>query len=178
MAARILDPRKLLMLTLIFLPLLVLFLWPFLAHGQEVAAVALDPENLELFLGQLVAAIQGGEWMAVAILVGIGLVWAIRKWGVRLWPALGSKRAGAITALLAGILPIFGMALLSGTPITLKLGVNALITGLGMIGGWVGLRRIIWNDVEKGVVKEAAEKVVPVPGTASLEELRQELDGR
>ena len=75
------------LLAFVFLPLLVL------AQGAAVPS----PEQLEPFLRALVAAVQGGKWQVVAILVGIGLVAAIRRWGVKVWPALGSKRAGAIT---------------------------------------------------------------------------------
>jgi hypothetical protein len=151
----------------------VLLAFPVFALAQ---AGVPSPEQLEPFLRALVDAVQGGKWQIVAILVGIGLVWAIRKWGVKVWPVLGSKRAGAITALLGGSLPVLGAALLSGSPITVNTVANAIITGLGMIGGWVGVRRILFGDVGEQVAAEAAKTVVPVPPAATLEELGRELD--
>jgi len=145
---------------------------PFLALAQ-----ALDPgTDPSSFLLQIVKAIQGGDWRGLAVLVAIGLTWAAKKYGAKLWPFLGTARGGAALALGLGVIGTLIPALAGGAPITAKLAIDAVLFGLTSIGGWVGVRRIVWGDVSAQVAAAAGAAAKPIPLGTPLAQLGAELD--
>ncbi len=95
------------------------------------------PENLEAFLGLVVAAIKGGQWPLVAVLVLILGVWAIRKFLGPKYPALQTGAAGASLNILAGFLTAVGVSLIGGIPFTWALAGSALLSSVA--AGWFSL---------------------------------------
>ena len=150
--------------------LVVTALLPFVALAQA-ADPGIDPGG---FLLEIVTAIQGGDWRAVAVLAAIGLTWAAKRYGAKAWPFLGTARGGAALALVLGVIGTLVPAVAGGAPLTLKLGIDALLFGLTSIGGWVGVRRLIWGDVSAAV--DAAAKPIPLTQTATLADLGAEVD--
>jgi hypothetical protein len=147
-------------------------LLPAIVHGQTPDPGA-DPSS---FLLSIVTAIQGGDWRGLAVLVAIGVTWAAKKYGAKLWPFLGTARGGAALALFLGFAGTLVPALAGGASITPKLAIDALLFGLTSIGGWVGVRRLIWGDVSAQVNAEAAKVATPLPADATLEQLRDRAD--
>jgi hypothetical protein len=147
-------------------------LTPVVVFGQTPDPGA-DPSS---FLLAIVAAIQGGDWRGLAVLVAIGVTWAAKKYGAKVWPWLGTARGGATLALVLGFTGTLVPALAGGASITPKLVIDGVLFGLTSIGGWVGVRRLIWGDVSKAVDAEAATTAQPLPADATLEQLRERLD--
>lgn len=145
---------------------------PFYAFGQ-VPDPGADPSS---FLLQIVTAIQGGDWRGLAVLVAILVTWAAKKYGAKAWPFLGTARGGALLALFLGVAGTLIPAAAGGAPFTLKLCIDALLFGLTSIGGWVGVRRLIWGDVSAAVAKEAGQTVIPLGPETTVQQLGAELD--
>jgi hypothetical protein len=95
------------------------------------------PENLEAFLGLIVAAIKGGQWPLLSILTLILGVWAIRKYLGPKHPALLTGAAGASLNILAGFLTAVGVSLIGGIPFTWALAGSALLSSVA--AGWFSL---------------------------------------
>jgi hypothetical protein len=147
--------------------------FPLFVLAQVAADPGTDPSS---FLLAIVTAIQGGDWRGLAVLVAIGVTWAAKKYGAKVWPFLGTARGGAALALFLGIVGTLVPALAGGAHITTKLLIDSVLFGLTSIGGWVGVRRLIWGDVSAQVAAEAGKTVAPVPKDATLEQLRAEAD--
>ncbi|HSN91492.1 MAG TPA: hypothetical protein VLS93_09705 [Anaeromyxobacteraceae bacterium] len=125
--------RPVLILSLLVLPVLVL------------AQVVPSPDDPNAFIEAIVAAVQGGDWRAVAILAVIGVVALARRFGGAWVPWLRTARGGALLALAGGIVSTLGPALFSGG-ITLSALLNGLINGVAAAGGWVVARRLIYGE--------------------------------
>ena len=114
------------------------------AQGAAPSPLDTDPGG---FLEESFAAARSGDWTAVTAAVLIAIVWVARKsWALGRWAFFKTDRGGVIMA--------FGLALIGGyghavaathdlTPdfATLK---AVAMTALTAIGGYVGLRRLIW----------------------------------
>ena len=105
-----------------------------------------SPDDLSAFFKAVVDAVQGGQWRVVAVLGVVALVWAAKKFGAKWLPVLATSRGGALLAVLGGIVSTFAPALLSGTPFTLKLALDALLLGITAAGGWVVVRRLMFGE--------------------------------
>jgi membrane-bound metal-dependent hydrolase YbcI (DUF457 family) len=103
---------------------------------MKMEAIA-TPENLEAFLGLIVAAIKGGQWPLVAVLTLILGVWAVRKFLGPKYPALLTGAAGASLNILAGFLTAVGVSLIGGIPFTWALAGSALLSSVA--AGWFSL---------------------------------------
>src|SRR5512133_2455912 len=147
-----------------------LIIIPAAALGQ-VPDPGVDPSS---FLLQIVTAIQGGDWRGLAVLVAVLVTWAAKRYGAKVWPWLATRRGGTALALVLGIAGTLLPALAGGAPITLKLGIDALLFGLTSMGGWLGLRNLVWGEPKARV--DAAAKPDPVPADATLQQLGAELD--
>ena len=113
----------------------------------QVIDPSVDPSALlQLFL----AKVQVGNWKAIAALVAIGAVWALRKFGGRYIPFLKTDRGGTLLTLATGITGGLGHALLVDAPITAELLTDGLAVGVTAAGGYVVVKRILWpSDVKK-----------------------------
>ncbi len=144
-----------------------LVLFPIVAFAQLVDPTV-DPNA---FTTQLLAAIQGGQWRVVVVLVAVGAIFLLRKLGTQIPGAVGtflaSNRGGALLALAFAVITGLGTALLGGTPITLKVVLDVLLLGFTAIGGWVGVRRILGMDAASTVNPQAAAALPPAPSSTA-----------
>ncbi len=152
--------------------LLPAFILPVAALAQ-LADPGTDPSS---FLLAIVTAIQGGDWRGLAVLVAIGVTWAAKKYGAKAWPWLATRRGGTALALLLGITGTLIPAFAGGAHLTLKLAIDALLFGLTSMGGWLGLRNLVWGEPKVAVDAEAGKTVKPLPGDATLQQLGAEAD--
>lgn len=94
-------------------------------------------------LTQLVQAVRDGNWKGAAAALIILLVWAGRKFGEK-WSFFRSDRGGPVLVFALS----FGTALIASglatEPMSLKLFITAAEVGLMAMGGFVGLKRVIW----------------------------------
>ena len=131
------------------------------AYAQVIDPSA-DPNALiQLFF----AKIQAGNWKAVAALVAIGAVWALRKFGGRYIPFLKTDRGGALLTLVTGITGGLGHALLAGVPITTELISDGLVVGVMSAGGYVVVKRILWPSDAKKTADAAGAAAAKDPAT-------------
>lgn len=90
------------------------------------------------------------QWKAVAAILAIGAVWALRKFGGRYLPFLKTDRGGALLTLATGVVGGIGHALLTDAPVTAELLSDGLAVGVTAAGGYVIVKRIIWpSDAKK-----------------------------
>jgi hypothetical protein len=92
---------------------------------------------------RIYAAVRSGQWVVAAGLVLLALVWAVRKYGGKLWPFLLTDRGGVVTSLALAFLGALGTTLAAGrTP-----GPADVMAALGLAftasGGWTMVRRLI-----------------------------------
>lgn len=125
---------------------------PFLALAQDVPPAA-DLDVLALFK-VLVGAIQGGQWPLVVVVVFIGLVQLLRRFGAKWVPWLATSDGGTVLTFLT----VMGSALaagafLPGAVITWPFIGKAALAALAAIGGWTGTRRFL------GVLAPLAAKI-------------------
>jgi hypothetical protein len=159
----------------IHLSLLALFafvLFPVLALAQ-LADPGADPSS---FLLEIVKAVQGGDWRGLAVLVAIGVTWAVKKWGAQLWPWLATRRGGTALALFLGVVGTLVPAFAGGAHFSLKLAIDALLFGFTSMGGWLGLRNLVYGEPKVAVDAEAGKTVKPLPADATLQQLGAEAD--
>jgi hypothetical protein len=183
------------MIRRIFL-MFALVLFPVLVLAQDAPAPTLDLDPIAL-LSAFVHAIQGGQWPVAAVLVLVGIVWAVRKFGVKAWPWLSTSEGGTALAFLTAVAAtLAAAALVPGATITWGLVGSAVAAAFTSIGAWTGARRLLrmflplvkkvpwlygaiaWlsgatvgDQVEAG----AAARVVPVPADISMEEAARRL---
>jgi hypothetical protein len=91
---------------------------------------------------RIYSAVRSGQWTQVAGLVLLALVWGVRRWGGKLWPALLSDRGGVLVSAALGVAFSIGTALAAGrTP-----GPADIQAGLGFAavasGTWVMANRL------------------------------------
>jgi hypothetical protein len=137
-----------------------------------------SPENLEAFLGLIVAAIKGGQWPLVGILTLILGVWAVRKFLGPKYPALQTGAAGAALNILAGFLTAVGVSLIGGIPFTWALAGSALLSSVA--AGWFSLASAFLPDAFKRgdpaaitakaekLALAAAAKAPPAPSSTDI----------
>lgn len=126
-----------------FLALLVLAVsLPALALAQEVPPASdLDPIQI---LASFVRAIQGGQWPVAVVLVLVGLIWLVRKFGTGWWPWLKTSEGGTVMAFLTVLGSVLGAAaLVPGAHITWTLVGQAAAAAFASIGAWTGARRLL-----------------------------------
>lgn len=125
------------MLGLLFLAFLLI---PALVWAQS----AVDPTaDLATFARLLLEAVQSGRWGIVASLVVVGLVFLLRTYGAKLWPALGGKVAPPVLAIVGSVAGAILTALVAGQPITAGLVLQALLVGFGGIGVFSAQKNIL-----------------------------------
>ncbi len=102
-----------------------------------------SPENLEVFSGLVVKAVQGGHWAALVALCIVAAVWGIRKYLGPKFPALATGRGGAILNLVGS----FGSGLVvaaTGAPFSWAM-VLSLALSLFTAGGWSLISSLIFG---------------------------------
>ncbi len=133
----------------------------------ESVPLAEDPHRLALVL---LDGINGSNWGIVVSAVLVGLVWALRRFGKQLVPALAPFLDHPVVAWtlpsLAAILGAILTSLVAGTPISVGLVVTAIITGLTANGMFNGMRQVAQAKGAKaaGEVDTKAEAVNVLKG--------------
>jgi hypothetical protein len=163
----------------IFTSIAVLILGALFAPVFALAQTAVDPADGEAFFGLIAKAVAAGDWRWVAVLAVIGATFLVRTYGSKL-PKIGhlfaSKRGGAAIACFMALLSALAPALAGQVPWTMAILSNAIMMSAGAIGGWVGVRRLIWGDAIDGVDAAAGKVVIPIPLTTPISTLGSELD--
>lgn len=106
-------------------------------------------------------AAKNGDWKLLIVLIVVGIVWALRKWGAAI-PKVGewlaTDRGGAILALLAGIFGVIGTGLVSGSAWSFALIRDGLLLGFTAAGGWTIIKKILgpnlWEIMATGTKKQ------------------------
>jgi hypothetical protein len=112
---------------------------PALAQAPAVP----DPSDLGAFLKQVVSAAAAGQWKILAGLAIVALVWAIRRYGAKVWPFLATDSGGAWVVFVTGVLGAVGASLYAGQGFswaTLAVGVGLAWTAGG---AWSGVRKML-----------------------------------
>ena len=90
---------------------------------------------------------------AIAIILLIGLVYVVRRWGRAELPVVGWKllpawfatdRGGVVITLALSFLGAIGHALAASSPVNVELFEAAVLTAVGAAGGYVAIRRMLW----------------------------------
>jgi hypothetical protein len=128
----------------------------------------MDPENFAEFFSTVLQAVQSKNYALLAALGVIAVVWAARKFGGSKFPALKTAKAAILLTLATSLAGAVGAALLAGTPLSLKLGLDALGIAFAAAGGYRAFRVLAgFADAEaikadaKAAGAEAASKFVP-----------------
>jgi hypothetical protein len=121
--------------------LFALVVFPVLALAQ--AAGIPDPSNLEEFAKLLFTAVSAGQWKLVAALALVALVWAVRRYGGKLWPWLLTDSGGAWTLVVTTLIGAVALALYTGTPVTLPVLWTALLAAAATGGGYALVRKLL-----------------------------------
>lgn len=124
------------------LVLAILLAAPILALAQAAGDdFSLDPIKL---LGAFVAAVQAGSWPVALVLVFVALIWAVRFFGVKVWPWLSTSEGGTVLAFATTLASVLGAAaLVPGASITWALVGQAAAAAFAAIGAWTGARRLL-----------------------------------
>lgn len=83
-------------------------------------------------------AIMSGNWTLAAIFGVVAVVWALRSFGSRWIPWLGSSQGGVVLAFATAFVGAVSTAVVAGAPITVSLLVEAVLVGLAAMGLWSG----------------------------------------
>lgn len=95
---------------------------------------------------QVYNAVRGGQWMVVAAMAVVGLVWLLRNWPglVSKVPFLSTDRGGVLVTLATSLLLPLATAVLAGKVIGWSDVEAAGMLALTAIGGYTGLKRLLW----------------------------------
>lgn len=104
------------------------------------------PDNPAGYVQSLVAATQGAQWRILAGLVLLGVVWAIRRYGVKVWAPLEKGKIAFIAAIALGAVGTVATAYAGGqTPNIselIQLGINGASVGLTASGIYAGAKKL------------------------------------
>lgn len=134
-------------LSAVALPFLVLasvITLPLAALAQAATTTTpgdFDPLQL---LAAFLAAVKGGQWPVALVVLFVGLIWAVRKFGVKAWPWFATSEGGTVLAFLTTMAAVLGAAaLVPGASITWALAGQAAAAAFAAIGAWTGARRLL-----------------------------------
>jgi hypothetical protein len=152
---------------------------PALAIAQE-APVLPTPDDLGMFAQAVLAAFSAHNWGLVTALVLIGLVWAARKWGGKLWPFLLTDRGGALLSLVGGLALSIAAAATAPTAgsVWAVLGAGLLMT-VTASGTYSLLRKLLFPsgaDAVAEVDANVAKLPTPSGAAATADMINRELD--
>ena len=111
-------------------------------------------------------ALTNGEWKMLSILILVALLWVLRHYGSKIpkiGKYIGSRRGGAILALLTGLVGVIGSAMAFGVPITWNVVSAGFSAGLGLAGGWSVLKSLIQGEKKLEPISEPIEDGTDTP---------------
>jgi hypothetical protein len=116
-----------------------------------VTSTVPDPESdFAGFAKLFKEAAKNGNWKLLAVLLVIGIVWALRKYGV-LIPKVGdflkSARGGAILTILTGVFGVIAAGLVSSGKFSAGLIWDGILLGLTAAGGWTIVKKLLGDDL-------------------------------
>lgn len=123
-----------------------------------------DPRTITF----LFDAARTSNWRLLAVLALVAVVWGIRAFGSRAWPALASDRGGALLALIGGITGAICHAALAGAPVTRQLVLEGVVNGVTAAGGWAMVRKLWGAKTAADVKDDAAAAAAVAPPTTML----------
>ena len=131
------------------------------ARAAPAEDVVSPTDEREPDVDRIYAAVRSGQWVVAAGLVLLALVWVVRKYGGKLWPALLTDRGGVLTSLALAFAGALASTLAAGrVP-----GVGDVMAALGLAftasGGWTMVRRL----VNPKSTESAPPPTPPTPGT-------------
>src|SRR5512140_410553 len=106
---------------------------PFIALAQDSGGAPSLPD-ITTVLAAFVHAIQAGQWPVAAVLVLVSITWALRAFGSKWIPWLGTSEGGTALAFLTALAATLGAAALAGTQVTWALAGAAAAAGFTAIG--------------------------------------------
>lgn len=122
-------------------PAAVMDAGPAAAHVAKASFA--DPEKNPVgYASQVLEAVQHSNWRLLAVLLVVGLVWACRRYGGKVWPWVLTPRGGSCLALLWGIVGALANLILAGKGLDLQTVLNGVINGAIAAGGWNVAREI------------------------------------
>lgn len=89
-------------------------------------------------------AIVDGDWKIAAGALLSLLVLGIRRYGTRLPGFFRTDRGGVVLVLVTSLIGGVGHAFVAGAPLSLALVESILLVAIIAIGGYQGLKRLIW----------------------------------
>lgn len=121
-----------------------------LPDAEPAKPVAVDPPKDELdALKQGYVAITTGNWRHVAALALILVTMLVRRFQKKLPKVLRGDRGGVITVFVLSLLGAVGHTALAGASFgSLDLWETAALIALEAIGGFVGVKRLLWPKDE------------------------------
>jgi len=121
------------LLAVVFFPLFVL---------AQVAPPdpAADPSG---YLLLILNAVQGRQWIVLAGLVVIGVVWVVRTYGAKWLPWLSTAKGGATLSLVVGILGSVALVLLGGKGFSWKAIIDGALLAFISSGGFTVVKNLL-----------------------------------
>lgn len=110
---------------------------------------ALNPENLAEFAQLVLDAVASKNYLLLASLGVIAVVYVLRRFAGGKFPWLRTDRGGALLVLLTSIAGGFANAFLAGSPLSWGLVLSAVTTGLAAAGGYSIIKKLVFGDAEK-----------------------------
>lgn len=86
-------------------------------------------------------AVKGGDWLLVALLLNMGVVWAAQRFGKLLWSWLGTGLGKILLSFAMAGLTGFSAALIAGQDLSWKLGLDLLVVAAGSSGLYSWLKK-------------------------------------
>ncbi len=120
---------------------------PATTEPEKTPAETLEDDPIG-FLGNLVQAIRGGQWQMVVAFMLVCLVYLARRFGEKI-EFFRSDRGGPILVFSISFAGSLGASMLADSPIDAKLFLTAAEVALMAMGGFVGLRRVLWPQPTK-----------------------------
>lgn len=109
------------------------------------APSASAPDNEVDAIKRAYAAIQNNDWRSFAALVLILITLVVRRFEAKLPGWFRGDRGGVVLVFVLALLGTAGSAALAGASFaSLGLYGNALVLALQAIGGYVGIKRLLW----------------------------------
>lgn len=120
-------------------------------------------EDLGKFLTVMLEAFKARNWALGFTMFGMLLLWALRKYGPRLIPALATEGGSVVVTLLLSAVGSLATAVYNGADITFALVWKALSVGMLAIGGFAALKHLAGPILEKLKAKIFPAKPAPAP---------------
>lgn len=97
---------------------------------------AVDPQNLQALASIVLEKVQSRDWLGLAAIAVVCITWAIRRYGAKYLPFLGTPYGGALSAFVVAALGGVGNTLATGAVPDKSTLVSILSVAFTAAGGW------------------------------------------